>query len=194
MTKKLLLFLFISTPFLVCSQIRKINEQGSGLLNLERHQFKINLIAPGISYELGLFKNVTASTSFGPALAYYTEGYSFGYAWHTRLRYYHNLTRRVDMRKNVVGNSANYISAARSVFWAPVQFSNNLEGADDYAMAFYGGVYGVQRTYPKGFNFNIELGAGYYRGDGVLNGYGGLLNFSFGWVATKRKSRKPTFD
>ncbi|MBM1106211.1 hypothetical protein JQC67_08695 [Aurantibacter crassamenti] len=194
MAKNLLLCLLISIPILTSGQVRKLNEQGSGLINLERHQFKLNLVGPGISYELGLFKNVTASTSFGPSLAYYTEGYSFGFAWHTRLRYYHNLTRRIDMRKNVSGNSGNYISAARSVFWAPLQISNNLQGADDFAMAFYGGVYGIQRTYEKGFNFNIELGAGYYRGDGVLDGYGTLLNFSFGWVPTKRKSRKPTFD
>ena len=46
----------------------------------------------------------------------------------------------------------------------------------------------------SGFNFNAELGVGYYRGDGVPSGYGPLLNFTFGWVATKQKSRKPVFD
>lgn len=194
MSRKLLLYLLFFIPIIASGQLRKINEKGSGLINLERHQLKLNLFGPGISYELGLFKNVSASTSFGPALAYYQEGYSFGYAWHTRLRYYHNFERRVDMRKNVIGNSGNYISAARSVFWGPLEISGNLDGPNDFALAFYGGVYGIQRTYEKGFNFNVELGAGYYRGDGVFNGYGGLLSFSFGWVATKRKSRKPTFD
>ena len=194
MTRKLLLYLLLCIPIFATAQLRKLNEKGSGLINLERHQFKFNLVGPGISYELGLFKNVTASTSFGPALAYYQEGYTFGFGWHTRLRYYHNFERRIDMRKNITGNSGNYLSAARSVFWGPLQISENLSPPNDFAMAFYGGVYGIQRTYEKGFNFNVELGLGYYRGDGVFDGYGGLLNFSFGWVATKRKSRKPTFD
>ena len=174
----------------------QIREQGKifDLVNLERHQFKFNLFGPGLSYELGLFKGVSASTSFGLGIASYQEGYTFGFAWHTRLRYYHNFKRRIDMRKNASGNSGDYFSAARSIFWGPLQISNNLDGPDDFGLAFYGAVYGIQRTFPKGFNFNVELGAGYYRGDGVLNGYGPLFNFTFGWVATKRKSRKPTFQ
>ena len=28
----------------------------------------------------------------------------------------------------------------------------------------------------------------------VLDGYGPLIHFTFGWVATKRKSREPVFD
>lgn len=163
------------------------------LINLERHQVKLNLLGPGLSYELGLFKNVSASTSFNPAIASYQPGYTFGFAWHTRLRYYHNFNRRIDLDKNVSGNSGNYFSAARSIFWGPLQLSNSLNGPDDFALAFIGGVYGIQRTYPKGFNFNVELGAGYYDGDGVPDGYGLLFNFTLGWVATKRKSRKPTF-
>lgn len=164
------------------------------LINLERHQVKLNLVGPGLSYELGLFKNVSASTSFGLGSAHYQEGYSFGYAWHARMRWYHNLNRRINLNKNVSGNSGNYFAAARSIFWGPLQISNSLAPPDDFAFAVYGGVYGIQRTYEKGFNFNVELGSGYFDGDGIPNGYGALLSFSFGWVATKRKSRKPTFD
>ena len=156
MTRKLLLYLLLCIPIFATAQLRKLNEKGSGLINLERHQFKFNLVGPGISYELGLFKNVTASTSFGPALAYYQEGYTFGFGWHTRLRYYHNFERRIDMRKNITGNSGNYLSAARSVFWGPLQISENLSPPNDFAMAFYGGVYGIQRTYEKGFNFKSK--------------------------------------
>lgn len=195
MNKSLLLWIFficLSSSFKFYGQVEK-RAKSFDLINLERHQFKLNLFGPGLSYELGLFKDVSASTSFGPAIAFYQEGYTFGFAWHTRLRYYHNFKRRVDMRKNVSGNSGNYISAARSIFWGPLQILNKLDGPDDFGLAFYGAVYGIQRTYPKGFNFNVELGAGYYRGDGVLNGYGPLFNFTFGWVATKRKSRKPVF-
>ena len=160
------------------------------LINLERHQLTLNLLGPGIRYEFGLFKNVSVSTSFTPGLATYQEGYSFGYAWHTRIRYYHNFKTRLDINKNVVGNSADYIAPARSIFFGPLQFSNSLKDNNDFAIAFYGGVYGVQRTYRKGFNFNAELGFGYYDGDGVGNGYGPLFNFTFGWVPTKKKKKE----
>ncbi|MEN1783655.1 MAG: hypothetical protein AAGF77_00825 [Bacteroidota bacterium] len=184
--------LFVVSIVLLSGNIsaQQFTEKGIGIVNLERHQLTLNLLGPGFRYELGLFRNVSVSTSFTPSLAIYEEGHTFGYAWHTRLRYYYNFKNRVDHNKNVVGNSANYISAARSVFWGPLQITDNLNGPDDFGLAFYGGVYGIQRTYAKGFNFNVELGLGYYRGDGVFNGYGGLLNVTFGWVATKRRSKK----
>ena len=187
----ILLFLTVTTQ----AQIRDFSEKGNGLINLERHQFTINLLGPGIRYELGLFKNVSASTSFTPAFARYQEGYTLGYAWHTRIRYYHNFQERLDINKNVVGNSANYIGPARSVFWEPIQFTDNItDGSSDYDFAFYGAVYGIQRTNRKGFNIYAEVGYGYFDGNGVDNGHGFMVNFTFGWVATKRISRKPTFD
>lgn len=168
---------------------QRFQEKGSGIINLERHQFTVNLLGPGFRYELGLFRNVTASTSFTPAFVTYQEGYTFGYAWHLRLRYYHNIRQRLDINKNVVGNSANYVAAARSIFWEPLQVMENMPDTRDWAFAFYGGVYGIQRTYRKGFNFNAELGYGYIRGDGLLDGHGPMVHITFGWVATKRKKR-----
>lgn len=176
------------------SQVRGLSEKGSGLVNLERHQVTLNLLNPGISYEIGLFRNVTASGATGFGLASYQEGYAFGYALHNRVRYYHNLNRRLDMGKNVSGNSGNYVALSNTIFFSQLRVATNIEGPKDFNIGFYGMLYGIQRTYEKGFNFNVELGAGYYRGDGVLSGYGPLLNFTFGWVATKRKSKKPVFD
>ncbi|MFS4493743.1 hypothetical protein [Maribacter sp. 2308TA10-17] len=177
---------------------QRITETNSGntfaLINLERHQFKFNLLSPGFTYEFGIFKNVSASGGLVLGYATYEEGYAVGLTLHTRVRYYHNLNRRVSKDKNVSGNSGNYIGAARSVFFAPLRLATNIEGPSDFNLGFYGLTYGLQRTYENGFNFNAELGAGYYLGDGVLSGYGPLFNFNFGWVATKRKSRKPTFD
>ena len=208
MKKNALLFVLFHGMIFTSALFAQIEKAGSpfDLINLERHQVKLNLVAPGLSYELGIFKNVSASTSFGLGAARYISknpgpgpvqnpgDYSFGYAWHTRLRWYHNLERRKALGKIVSGNSGNYLAVARSVFWAPVQLSNNLAPPDDFAFAVFGGVYGLQRTYEKGFNFNAELGGGYFDGDGVPNGYGVLLSFSFGWVATKRRAIKPTFD
>jgi hypothetical protein len=184
------LFFLLSLP----SEAQQFIENWDGTPNLERHQVTFNFFVPGIRYELGLFKNVSISNSFSPGLAYYQEGYTFGFVWHTRVRYYHNFKTRYDMNKKVIGNSANYIAPARSVFWQPLQISNNLDGQKNFSLAFYGLLYGLQRTNEKGFNTTLEFGFGYYDGFGVPSGYGPLFNFTFGWVATNRKSRKTTVE
>ncbi|SDE53193.1 hypothetical protein SAMN05421636_105406 [Pricia antarctica] len=195
--KKSTLFIMCSFVLLAYSNVFGQDEQRTktfDLINLERHQFKFDLLSPGLSYELGLFKNQSVSTSLGLGLATYQEGYAYGLAMNNRYRYYHNFNRRIDKGKNVSGNSGNYIAAAQAIFFSQVRIKTNIEGPSDFNLGFYGMVYGIQRTYPKGFNFNVELGAGYYRGDGIPSGYGPLFGLNFGWVATNRKSRKPTFE
>ncbi|WP_437397140.1 hypothetical protein [Flagellimonas lutimaris] len=164
------------------------------LVHLERHQFKLNLLSPGFTYELGLFKNQSVSSNVGLGLATYEEGYVFGLALNNRYRYYHNFNRREDLEKNTSGNSGNYIAAAQAIFFSQLRIATNVEAPADFNLGFYGMVYGIQRTYENGFNFNVELGTGYYKGDGVLDGYGPLFNFTFGWVATKRKKRDAYLD
>lgn len=178
----------------VQSQIRGVTEKGFGIVNLEKHQFKFDLFSPGISYEFGLFRNQSVSTALGLGMATYEPGYVFGLALNNRYRYYHNFQRRIDRDKNVSGNSGNYIAAAQAIFFSQARLTTNVLGPDDFNVGFYGMVYGIQRTYPQGFNFNAELGAGYYKGDGIPDGYGPLIGFTFGWVGTKRKPRKPVFD
>lgn len=193
--KSINLFCFLISCSTVYVQAQ-IMEKGKtfDLINLERQQFRVDLLSPGISYEIGLFKNQSVSTSLGLAVATYEEGNSFGLAMNNRYRYYTNFNRRINSGKNVSGNSGDYIAAAQAIFFSQLRLSTNIEGPSDFNIGFYGVVYGVQRTYTKGFSFNAELGAGYYKGDGIPSGYGPLLSLNFGWVATKRKSRKPTFD
>lgn len=168
---------------------QRLTEKGYGIINLERHQFTVNLFGPGFRYELGLLRNISASTSFSPAFVNYQEGYTFGYSWHVRLRYYHNINQRLDINKNVVGNSANYFAAAQSIFWEPLQIVENMPDIKEWAFSFYGAVYGIQRTSRKGFNINAEVGYGYIRGDGLLDGHGPMVHVTFGWVLTKRRKR-----
>src|SRR6056297_623990 len=188
--------IFIVLCFVSTTKQAQWQERGGtfDLPHLERHQFKLNLLSPGFTYELGLFKNQSVSTNLGLATATYQEGYVFGLAMNNRYRYYHNFNRRERLDKNTSGNSGNYIAAAQAIFFSQLRISTNVEGPDDFNLGFYGMVYGIQRTYKKGFNFNVELGAGYYKGDGVLDGYGPLFNFTFGWVATKRKKKDPYLD
>jgi len=184
MGKLVLLGFVFCLPLWIHGQRLKIQEKGSGLIHLERHQFKFDLLAPGLSYEIGIFRNQTVSTKLGLGLATYQEGYALGLAWNNRYRYYHNLNRRVARNKNVSGNSGNYIAAAQAIFFSQLRIATDIEGPDDFNLGFYGLAYGIQRTFPKGLNLNVELGAGYYRGDGVLSGYGPLLSVNLGWVAT----------
>lgn len=188
MKYRIILLAFCLIPFLSNAQWQ---ERGGtfDLVHLERHQFQLNLLSPGFTYELGLFKNQSVSSNLGFGLATYEEGYVFGLAMNNRYRYYHNFNRRTRMDKNTSGNSGNYIAAAQAIFFSQLQISTNVDAVGDFNIGFFGMVYGIQRTYEKGFNFNVELGAGYYRGDGVPSGYGPLINVTLGWVATKRKKK-----
>ncbi|MBO6531928.1 MAG: hypothetical protein JJ885_09415 [Muricauda sp.] len=188
MKYRIILLAFCLIPFLSHAQWQ---ERGGtfDLVHLERHQFQLNLLSPGFTYELGLFKNQSVSSNLGFGLATYEEGYVFGLAMNNRYRYYHNFNRRTRMDKNTSGNSGNYIAAAQAIFFSQLQISTNVDAVGDFNLGFFGMVYGIQRTYEKGFNFNVELGAGYYRGDGVPSGYGPLINVTLGWVATKRKKK-----
>ena len=188
MKYRIILLAFCLIPFLSHAQWQ---ERGGtfDLVHLERHQFQLNLLSPGFTYEWGLFKNQSVSSNLGFGLATYEEGYVFGLAMNNRYRYYHNFNRRTRMDKNTSGNSGNYIAAAQAIFFSQLQISTNVDAVGDFNLGFFGMVYGIQRTYEKGFNFNVELGAGYYRGDGVPSGYGPLINVTFGWVAIKRKKK-----
>ncbi|WP_306014457.1 MULTISPECIES: hypothetical protein [unclassified Allomuricauda] len=188
MKYRIILLAFCLIPFLSHAQWQ---ERGGtfDLVRLERHQFQLNLLSPGFTYELGLFKNQSVSSNLGFGLATYEEGYVFGLAMNNRYRYYHNFNRRARLDKNTSGNSGNYIAAAQAIFFSQLQISTNVDAVGDFNLGFFGMVYGIQRTYEKGFNFNVELGAGYYRGDGVPSGYGPLINVTLGWVATKRKKK-----
>ena len=182
----------LSIVFFAIGAKAQINEKAGpfDLAHLERHQLRFDLFSPGFSYELGIFKNVSASGGLGLGYATYEEGYAIGLTLHTRIRFYHNLNSRITNNKNVSGNSGNYIAAARSIFFSPLRLATNIEGPKDFNLGFYGLAYGLQRTYKNGFNFNAELGGGFYKGDGVPDGYGPLFNFTFGWVATKQKGKE----
>ncbi len=191
--------LFVLLLFLVMeAQSQQFVESWDNTPNLDRHMLTFNLINPGIRYELGLFKNVSLSSSINPALSYYNEGYSFGFAWHTQVRYYHNFKKRYDLNRNVAGNSANFLSFARTVFFEPIQVVTNLEFDRYGSIVFLGPTYGLQRTNKNNFNITAEIGYGIYQAVGVVNkqdkiadGHGFLVNVTFGWVPTNRKRRKP---
>lgn len=187
MQKKVLLIFFFITITSVNAQFRE--KRGEALI-LEKHQFKLNLLNPGFTYEFAIGRNQTVSTGFNLfSLATPSQGYLLSPAWTSKYRYYHNIGSRKRNGKNVAGNSGDYFSSLYSIFIPELEIAGNIEDPN-FGLRFVGGVYGIQRSYPKGFNFAIEAGAGYYDGRGTKSGFGPTFNFTAGWVLGKKKKKK----
>lgn len=162
-------------------------EFSQGLQYLEKHQLTAQIMGPGIQYEAGVIDPISFSTGFSPGITTFKQGSGLGYALHNRLRFYHNIRSRIAKNIPVNGNSANYFALGNSIFFGNLQVAGNLDTPEESTFFFNGGLYGIQRTYQRGFNFQTELGVGYYRGNNMEGGLGVLLNVSFGWVFTKRR-------
>lgn len=162
-------------------------EFSQGLQYLEKHQLTAQLMGPGLQYEAGIIDPISFSTGFSPGISTFNQGSGLGYALHNRLRFYHNVRSRIAKNKIISGNSANYVAFANSIFFGNLQVAGNLDAPKETAFYFNGGLYGMQRTYQRGFNFQTELGVGYYQGSNMAGGLGILLNLSFGWVFTNRR-------
>ena len=149
--------------------------------NVENNQFKVNFINPGLEYEFGIANDQTLDFGVGLQFGANSSGYAFFPSITGQYRYYYNFKRRLERDKRINGNSANYIAASGTLFIEEV-IIGNLNSGDGY-FGFAGPVYGIQRTYPKGFNFNLEFGFGYYF-DNFLDddGFGPTVSFSIGWV------------
>ena len=178
--RKSILAILVLCTFLVSAQTQK---------NVEIGQFKINFINPGLEYEFGVGPDQTID--FGIVLQFgaNSDGYAFFPAINGQYRYYYNFKRRLERDKRTRGNSANYLAASGTLFLEEV-IVGNLDSGDGY-FGFVGPVYGIQRTYRKGFNFNLEFGVGYYF-DNFLDddGFGPTVSFSIGWVLGQGKRQK----
>jgi hypothetical protein len=164
--------------------------------NVEEQQFKINFINPGLEYELGIAKNQTITLGLGLQFSAVATTNHFYYAFlpaiNAQYRYFYNMDRRLSKDKTISGNSGNYLAASATMFTADVIIGNIDSGSG--TAGFVGPVYGIQRTYRKGFNFNLEFGVGlYFASDAdfqsVDTGFGPTLSFSLGWVLGKNKNR-----
>ncbi len=162
---------------------------GQDQKNVENSQFKLNLINPGLEYEFAIGNDQTIDFGAGLQFGANSNGYAFFPALNGQYRYYYNFERRLERDKETKGNSANYVALSGTLFLEEV-IIGNLDSGDGY-FGFAGPVYGIQRTYPKGFNFNLEFGVGYYF-DNFLddNGFGPTASFSIGWVIGHNKKKR----
>jgi hypothetical protein len=164
--------------------------------NVEENQFKINIINPGIEYEAGIGTNQTINLGLGLQFGASGGGGEFNYAFlpaiNAQYRYFYNMGRRLDKGKRIDGNTGNYLAASATLFTSDVVIGNVESGSG--TAGFMGPVYGIQRTYPKGFNYTMEFGLGlYFSSDenfqAVDTGFGPTISFSIGWVIGKNKNK-----
>ncbi len=177
--RKCLLYFFLLCVALLAAQSGK---------NVAPQLFKVNALAPGVSYELGVGRNTTLD--FGLFFGFAARGGSdrdteFGLfpSFTGELRYFTNMERRKSKRKYIAGNSGNYIALANQF-----QSGNSLIGNLDFNSNYYynlGVVYGIQRTRKKGFYWGISFGPGLFK-DEFDTDFGLMLNARLGWVIGKR--------
>tara|TARA_R110002074_G_scaffold59183_3_gene144290 strand:- start:18 stop:560 length:543 start_codon:yes stop_codon:yes gene_type:complete len=163
------------------------NAQSSQLV--EDGIFKINLLLPGVSYELGVGNRTTinAEAIIGFALRGASDvetqfGLYPGFA--ADFRYYNNFDRRLSKGKNISGNTGNYFG-----FLNQIQFGTPIIGDLEYASDYYYNValvYGLQRTYKKGFYFSLAFGPGVFVNEFNTDA-GVLIDVRLGWVIGGRK-------
>jgi len=186
--KSLLVFLFSIAVF------GSLNAQSDK--NVEESQFKINFINPGVEYEVGIGTNQTINLGLGLQFGASGGGGEFNYAFlpaiNGQYRYFYNLDRRLDKGKRIDGNTGNYLAASATLFTSDVIIGNVESGSG--TAGFMGPLYGIQRTYPKGFNYTMEFGLGLYFAsdenfEAVETGFGPTVSFSIGWVIGKNRNK-----
>ncbi len=158
--------------------------------NCELRQFKINILNPGVEYEMALGTNTTLDFKAGlqfaldPLVSNIYEEVVFLPAVAGQYRYYYNFEKRQRNRKQIYGNSANYVAPAVAAFFPGSRTVNNevVKGAFGYA----GLVTGLQRSYNSGINFSVDVGAAYYLGQ--FNGQIlPVANLSIGWIISEKR-------
>ncbi|MFS4493746.1 hypothetical protein [Maribacter sp. 2308TA10-17] len=155
--------------------------------NVEEHQVQIGLPMPAILYEKGISNNSTLSLE--AVTGFELRGctgcetqYGIRAILRGQYRYYYNLERRITKGKNISGNTGNYVGGLMLV-----QFGNPIIGDIQRPDIFgVGPVYGIQRTYRRGFFYRLEGGVAYLE-DGFGSGVGLILAARIGWVLRKRR-------
>lgn len=179
--QRIILLIFCFTVSSTYSQFGK---------NCEIRQWKINIINPGLEYEMGIGVNQTLNIraawqlALDPALLEPYEELDFFPAITVQTRFYHNFEQRARRHRQIYGNSANYFAPTVAVLSPDPRVVANeiVDGVHGYA----GLVYGVQRSYNSGLSFSIDAGAAYYEGP-FEGGVYPVVNISIGWIVSEKR-------
>lgn len=180
-------FKYCSTLSLLLILVGQANAQFGK--NCELRQVKINLMNPGFEYEMALGANTTFDVKAGlqvtldPLLPDVYEELAFLPTITGQYRYYYNFEKRQRNRKQIYGNSANYVAPAAAIFFPGTRTIENMvvKGMLGYA----GVVTGLQRSFDSGFNFSVDVGAAYYMGQFESIIYP-VANLSIGWIINEK--------
>ncbi len=162
--KKTLILTLILTTVSVYTAFAQESE-----LRTKKHLGKVNLLAPGIEYEvaLGDFTTFDISGNIGFQIAAIEYNGDTEAEFFVRpnlegqLRQYYNYRKRDEKGKNTMNNSANFVALYTSYMFGPFnQPENPLFEAG--SVFIIGPVWGISRTYQSGLALSLVLGAGYY--------------------------------
>lgn len=157
--------------------------------NIERSIFKVNALAPGVSYELGVGKNLSLNIDalVIPAIqGGSNQETEFGIfpGIQADFRYFTNMKRRLEKGKNITGNSGNYLGLTNLLYSGNSFVGDlNFDSKFNHIAAL---TYGIQRTRPKGFYWGFSLGPGLYTDD-FNTQFTFFVDLRLGWVLKKKK-------
>ncbi len=153
--------------------------------NVESGLFKLNAFLPGASYELGAGKNTTFNFDLTLYPAFSGNIVEIFPAVGADFRYFTNMERRISKGKSISGNSGNYVAFVNQLLvTAPILGNLEYDGPLSYNASF---VYGLQRTYKKGFYWGLSFGPGFYTRDNDPTA-AIFIDMKLGWVLSKRKN------
>ncbi|MGO4771794.1 hypothetical protein ACEN2I_09025 [Flavobacterium sp. W22_SRS_FK3] len=182
--KKKYLFLLLSV---LLNNI--IYSQEEEVVSVAKNQFRINiLLSPGFVYEHGFDSKNTLYSEAGLILGYrHSDFYDestlyFVPTINEQFRHYYNLQKRANKGKRTAHNSGNYVALIAVYNFKSISVNEKF---NEYCPSFtVAPLWGLQRTYKRKFNIDLNLGAG-VNIDKNDTDFIALANFSLGWVIGK---------
>ncbi|MBF4470900.1 hypothetical protein [Flavobacterium sp. HJJ] len=173
--------------YLLLSLTTFLNLYSQDSPRVEKNQFKINLILPGVVYEHGFNDKNTLYSELSFGIGYSKSGF-WGSTWsfyptiNEQFRHYYNLEKRAVKRKRTLGNSGNFYGL--NAIYNFESINSNSDFSSSSPSFTVAPVWGFQRTYKHNFNLNLNGGVG-YNIDKYNNEIVPVINFTIGWVIGK---------
>jgi hypothetical protein len=154
--------------------------------SVEKKQFKINVLLPGVVFEYGLNNKNTLYSELSAGYGYSSSGFGENWSFYPyiqeQFRHYYNLEKRTVKGKVTSHNSGNFVAIAAYYNYKSITTNDSYSSSNSSVVI--APVWGFQRTYKHKFNLDLNMGAGYgfTKND---SGFTPILNFTLGWVIGK---------
>jgi len=172
-------YLIILLNLIVISNLSAQNKPA-----VEKKQFKINMLLPGVVFEYGLNDKNTLYSELSVGFGYRNSSSAWSFYPHLteEFRHYYNLDRRNSKGKVTSHNSGGFVALTAIYSFKSISSNESISSSNSYFTI--APVWGFQRTYKHNFNLGLNMGAGYSISQND-NGFVPVLNFSLGWVLGK---------